>query len=397
MSKQAVSGLISPVHDSISPLFRFNSESAWLQGEIAEDVCTFTFGNPHDMPLAGFVEALREAVIPQTKDWFAYTTHKPEAQAAIAEQLNKRFGKHFEPHAILMTNGAFAGLNVAIKALVEVGDEVIFMKPHWFAYEGMIIGARAKAIKLPLKMKCFDLDLDAIEAAISPRTRAIIINTPHNPTGKIYSRETLAALADILEQASQRNGRTIYLISDESYNQIIFDDREFISPTTLYKSSILVYTFGKVLLTPSERLGYIALPKQMPDLEEVREAINLTLFFSGWAYPNGSLQYAIKDLLQLSIDINQLQTRRDILVKALIEIGYEPNYPEGTFYLLVKSPLEDAWTFMEHLANYGVHCLPGMTFGLPDYFRICLTASDDMVERSIPRFARAFQDSGLKG
>ncbi len=392
MTKQAASSLIPPIYESIFPLFRFNNESAWLQGDVAEDVCKFTFGNPQDMPLPGFVEALQKASIPQDKDWFAYKTHVPEAQAAISAQLNERFGAYFEPHYILMTNGAFAGLNVAVKALVEAGDEVIFMSPHWFAYEGIIIGARANAIKIPVQAESFDLDLEAIKTAITAKTRAFIINTPHNPTGRLYSRETLEALAEILEQASKQYGRTIYVISDESYNQIIFDDKEFVSPTTVYPNSILVYTFGKVLLTPGERLGYIALPKQMPELEEIRKAVNLTIFFSGWAFPNASLQYAVKDLINLSIDIKQLQARRDTLVKALSEIGYQTNQPEGTFYMLVKSPMDDAWKFMEHLANYGVHCLPGMTFGLPNYFRICLTATDDMVARSIPRFTRAFQD-----
>lgn len=255
----------------------------------------------------------------------------------------------------------------------------------------MIIGAGGTAVKVGIDSSSFDLDMAAIKDAISGRTRAIIINSPHNPTGKIYSRETLVELGRILEDANEKNGKTIYLISDEAYQQIIFDENEFVSPATIYPNTFLVYTYGKVHLTPGQRIGYIALPPQMRNRAEVRNAIILTQQFSGWAFPNAILQYAISELVPLSIDIQQLQTRRDRLISALSEIGYKTNRPEGTFYLLVKSPIADDWDFIERLAQYDVYCLPGITFGLPGYFRISLTGNDEMVERSIPGFAEAFR------
>ena len=393
MEISPVSNRIAAMSDTMASLLQFITNSTWAHHQVSSQTCDFVFGNPHEMPLTGYVEALQQAIAPQNKDWFAYKQSEPEAQSVISASLTQRLGHQFDQGDICLTNGAVAGLNIVIKTIVDVGDEVIFIKPHWFLYEGMIVGAGGTAVKVTLDPTSFNLDLAAIKRAISSRTRGIIINSPHNPTGKIYSRETLVELSRILEQASAKNGRTIYLISDEAYHQIIFDGNEFISPATIYPNTFLVYTYGKVHLTPGQRIGFIALPPQMPDRAKVRQAVNLIQMFIGWAYPNAILQYAVPELVNLSIDIQQLQARRDRFISALTEIGYETNQPEGTFYLLVKSPIEDDWTFIEQLAQQQVFCLPGITFGLPGYFRISLTGNDEMLERSIPKFADAFRSA----
>jgi aspartate aminotransferase len=391
VNPEIVSNIIPAMHNTMIPIFRFFTESAWARRHDLGTVCDFAFGNPHDMPLPLYVEALQKAIIPQNKDWFAYKQSEAEAQVVVSASLSERLGHPFAAEDICLTNGAFAGLNIAIKTIINAGDEVIFITPNWFFYESMIISAGGKAVKVGIDPVSFDLDLAAIQAALSPRTRAIIINSPHNPTGKIYGRDTLMALAHILEEASRQNGRTIYLISDEAYNQIIFDNNTFISPATIYPHTFLVYTFGKVHLTPGQRIGYIALPSQMPNREEIRQALTLMQVFSGWSFPNALLQHALADLVTLSIDIAQLQARRDRFQQVLSEIGYETNDPEGTFYLLIKSPLADDWEFTEQLAQHDVFILPGVTFGLPGYCRISLTGNDDMVERSLPKFAAAFE------
>src|SRR4029079_12226514 len=235
----------------------------------------------------------------------------------------------------------------------------------------------------------FDLDLDAIAAAITPRTRAIIINSPNNPTGVIYQPETLKQLAEILSLASQRNGRPIYLLSDEAYSRIIFDDRSYASPTAFYSYSFLIYTYGKTLLTPGQRIGYVALAPTMPDRESVRMAVLLAQVFTGYAFPNALLQRALPDLEGLSIDIAHLQRKRDRLVAALREMGYEVNLPEGTFYLLVRSPWQDDVAFAEKLAEHDILVLPGAVVELPGYFRISWTANDEMIERALPGFQAA--------
>ncbi|MEM8862160.1 MAG: aminotransferase class I/II-fold pyridoxal phosphate-dependent enzyme, partial [Chloroflexota bacterium] len=242
MSSSPVSSRITSMGATMAPIITFMQEAKWAQHNTEPDISDFTFGNPHDNPLDSYVTAVQKTLTPQNKDWFAYKQSVPEAQAVIAETISDYLGHTFYEQDICITNGAFAGLNVVIKTIVDVGDEIIFISPHWFAYEGMIISAGGKAVNISIDPDTFNLDLEAIKNAISPRTRGIIINTPHNPTGKIYDRETLTQLATILEEASQKNGRTVYLISDEAYHQIIFEGNQFVSPATIYPNSFLVYT-----------------------------------------------------------------------------------------------------------------------------------------------------------
>jgi aspartate aminotransferase len=341
------------------------------------------------MPLPGFVQALQEQIVPQHSQWFAYKMSEPEARATIAESLRASHGQPFDAEDIMVTTGAFAGLAVTLATIVDPGDEVIFISPPWFFYEALIAANGGIPRRVLVDMPSFDLDLAAITGALNERTRAIIINSPHNPTGKIYPPATLRALAALLEDASARFGRPIYLISDEAYNRIIFDGRSYTSPTSFYPNSFLIYTYGKTLLTPGQRIGYIALPPKMAEREYVRMNLMLAQIAAGYAFPNALLQYALPAINGLTIDIERMQRRRDRLAAALREIGYTTSMPEGTFYMLVKSPWADDEAFSELLASHKVFCLPGAIFEMPGYLRLSLTASDAMVERALPGFARA--------
>lgn len=386
MAEKFVSKRALNLEATISSLTRFTFESKWAQKDPQDSGSDFTFGNPHEMPLASYVETLKKVSEPKDKDWFGYKQSISEAQEVVSQSLTLSHGQPFEAEDICMTNGAIAALDVTIKTIVDVDDEIIFFTPQWFLYEGMIIDAGAKALKIPLKEETFDLNLEALSAAITSKTRAVIVNSPHNPSGKIFGASSLQKLGEILDKASAKNNRPIYLISDEAYRKIIFDENEFVSPASYYKNTFIVYTYGKVHLTPGQRIGYVALPPSMDDREEIRQAINTVQLFSGWSYPNAILQYGIKHFENLSIDILAIQKRRDAFIKNLNDMGYETNMPESTFYLLVKSPIPDDWTFVEKLAESGVYCLPGITFGLPGYFRISLTANDEMVKNSLPGF-----------
>jgi aspartate aminotransferase len=243
-------------------------------------------------------------------------------------------------------------------------------------------------VSVKIDQQTFDLDLAAIEAAITEKTCLIIVNSPNNPTGKIYPSGTLQELSKILTQASERNGRPIYLLSDEAYRQILFDGRSFYSPTSYYPYSFMVYTYGKTLLTPGQRLGYIALPPEMPERELMRTAVFNIQALSGFAFTSALLQHALADIQPLSIDIEHLQYKRDWLVSALRESGYDVHSPEGTFYLLPRSPIEDDRVFTQLLAQEGVLCLPGSVAEMPGYLRLSLTANDEMIEQAIPKFAQ---------
>jgi aspartate aminotransferase len=268
---------------------------------------------------------------------------------------------------------------------------VIILDPPWFFYESLIAAQGATTVRVPVDMTTFDLDLDAIAAAITPRTRAIIVNSPHNPTGKIYPPETLRGLADLLTAAGERHGQPIALLSDEAYSRILFDGRDFPSPARFYPHTFVLYTYGKTLLIPGQRIGYIALSPAMPGREAFRSALLTAQIAGGWAFPNALLQHAIGDLEPLSIDIAHLQRKRDRLAGALRELGYETNLPEATFYLLVRSPWPDDLAFAERLAAERVYVLPGSAAGLPGYFRLSLTASDAMIDRALPGFAAAIR------
>lgn len=389
MTRPLASRKISRVSAAMSPFMRFFSDSTWIRRKEEAGICDFVLGNPHEMPLEGFVAALRHHLTPGNKDWFAYKGNEPVPRQVVAASLRERLGAPFEEEDIFLTNGAFAALATALCAIVDPGDEVIFISPPWFFYESIIAAAGGEPVRVKADPTTLDLDVEAVANAVNEKTRAVIVNSPNNPTGKIYPPETLRKLAGVLTDASERAGRPVYLLSDEAYSGIVFDGREFASPTTYYLNSLLLYTYGKVLLTPGQRLGYIALPPTMQNREELREALFAAQLVTGFAFPNALLQHALPDLDKLSIDIADLQRKRDKLVPALRNMGYELHVPEGTFYLLARSPLADDQRFIEVLAEHDVFCLPGSIVELPGTFRISLTANHDMITRALPGFEAA--------
>lgn len=389
MTGEPCSRRTASVLSSIAGVLRFLAESPYARRTDDPANCDFVFGNPNELPLDGFSAALARWSVPRSTDWYAYKMNEPPARAVVAASLRQRRGVPFEEDDIFLTNGGFAGLAVALAAVVDPGDEVVFVTPPWFFYEALILAAGGQPVRARVQPQTFDLDLDAIAAALTRRTRAIVVNSPHNPTGRIYPPATLAGLAEVLTRASERNGRTIYLLSDEAYSRIVFDGRDYPSPTSFYPHSFLIYTYGKTLLTPGQRLGYVALPPTMPHRAPLRQALTAAQLVTGYAFPNALLQHALADLDQLSIDVSHLQRKRDRLVAALRDLDYELHVPEGTFYLLPRSPLPDDTAFVEQLAARQVFCLPGSLVECPGYFRISLTANDAMIERALPAFAAA--------
>lgn len=390
MTAAPVSQRIGQAATALAPLLGFLQDSAYARRAGDPGIADFAFGNPHEMPLAGFVQALKDWSTPQNKDWFAYKQSEPEAQAHVAQTLQALHGLPFDPEDILMTSGAFAGLAVCFAALLDPGDEIIFNSPPWFCYESMILNYSGIPVRVRVDPTTYDLDLDAIAQAITPRTRAVIVNSPNNPTGKIYPPTTLTALAEILTAAGAQHGRTIYLLSDEAYSRILFDGNSYPSPTRYYAHSLLIYTYGKTLLTPGQRIGYIALPPGLPERDAIHAALVTAQLAVGWAWPNALLQYALPDIEKLSIDVEHLQVKRDRMVTALRAAGYTLQVPEGTFYLLVRAPIQDDLAFCELLAEHDILVMPGTMVEMPGYFRISLTANDQMIDHALPGFAAAY-------
>ncbi len=371
----------------LEPVLSFVNDAEAGNAALNADASDLQFGNPQEMPLPEIQQALTRWAAPQNKDWFAYKFSDPKAIQVAVQSLRKHIGIEFDPADVSMTTGAFGGLASTLRAVLDPGDEVIYLSPPWFFYVPMVISNGAKAVRVDFEPPAFELPVEAIERAITERTRAIIVNTPHNPSGRVLTPEELKRLAAVLNRAP----RPIYLLSDESYNRILYDGRAHHSPVRYYDRSFLIYTYGKTLVAPGQRIGYIAMPPSMPDREELRTALFVAQSITAYAYPNALMQYAMGDLDKASIDVAALQRRRDRIVRALDEMGYETVKPEGTFYVLVRSPLEDDVAFTRLLAQENVFVLPGRLFELPRWFRISLTANDDMVERALPGFERALE------
>lgn len=376
--------------EEIRTVFEFYSE--YREGVSEDDVLAdLTFGNPHEMPLPGVVSALKTRIEPQSVDWFAYKTSEEEPREVIAGALRRELGLDFAPEDIAMTQGAFGAISVAFSLLLDPGDECIVPVPGWFCYTTILRACNAVPVKVPLHDDSFDLDIGAIERAITPRTRIVVVNTPHNPTGIIYSRERLQELAAMLERKSAEIGRPIFILSDEPYRRIRFDGVPFTSPAEVYPWTLIDYSYGKVLLAPGLRLGYLAICPDMPeDAKDLLRASTMsTQVALGWGFPDAPLQYAVGDLETVSIDIDALQRKRDRLHGALSQWGYEMTKPAGTFYLWGKAPGGDAVSFAKALAEKGVYVMPGTLFERPTDFRISLTGSAEMIEASLPAFEAA--------
>ncbi len=396
MDDRLTSARIAKVADAapFQLLYDFYRLSGYQRRRHEAGVLDFTFGDPHDPPSEAYVEILRESLIPEHELWFAYNTGDPKAIEAATESLRRHLGIPFETDDLYLTTGGFTAISTALKIVGDPGDEVVYSLPPWFLYEPLVLEAGLVPVKVSIDRETFDLDLEAIAAAITPRTRIVIVNSPNNPTGRIYPPATLERLAALLDEASERNGRRIFLISDEPYNRIVYDGARFRSPVEFYPWSFLAYSYGKTLLSPGERIGYLALPPAMPGRERFRAAIEAAQIAGGWLFPNASMQYALPRLESLAFDIELFQRKRDVMVAALREIGYSVAVPEGTFYLFPESPLADDVEFAAVLDREGVLVLPGRMFETPGFFRISLTATLQTIEESIPRFAAAFRAAG---
>jgi aspartate aminotransferase len=357
------------------------------------DVANFAVGNPQERAMPAYVDAIRTHLEPQNKDWFAYKLSEPNARATVARSMSNVTGLEWDDEDVHMTHGGFAALAVSFRTLLQDGDEAIYLSPPWFFYEHLILAAGGLPVSVPFEMPDCDLDVTAIERAITPRTRVVVLNSPHNPSGRIVPLDDLRALADMLTRASDRNGSPIYLVSDEPYRRIVFDGREFHSPAEVYPNTIVTYSYGKQLLAPGMRIGYITWPPTMDraDRERLRDDVSINQMASGWAFPNADLQHAIEELEPMCVDLGALERRRDRVVSALRATGYEATSPEATFYVMARSPIADDVRFAALLNERRVLVLPGSIVNAPGWFRISLTASDEMVDRGLPGFDDAYR------
>ncbi len=354
------------------------------------EACDFLAGNPQEPAMPDYVAAVQRALVPDSPSYYAYGPPFGAAIKHVTAALSQRLDLELDAMDVFLTRGAASGLQMVLRAVVDAGDDVVFLSPPWFFYESMLVEMGARPVRVHLTPPRFDLDPEAIERALTPRTRAVIVNTPHNPTGRIYPESQLRALAEVLERASLRNERRVYLISDEAYARILFDGNRMVTPGRYYPATFMLHTYSKTLLAPSQRAGYLAMPAGMPDKAKLRMAMMAVSMGSG-AIPDTAMQHAMLELENLIIDIGAIERRRDRMVTELRAQGYEVEPPEGTFYLLPRSPIPDSSEFCDWLAERRIYTLPGEAVELPGYLRLSLTATDAMVDRALPVFEEAIR------
>ncbi len=385
--ESAIAGRAARALAAVGPIMRFLMQARDLGHP---DACDFLAGNPLELASQEYVAAVQRAIQPDSPAYFRYGPPWQPAVAAVTAALAGRLGLELVPEDVFLTRGASSGLVLLLRILLDPGDEVVMMSPPWFFYEAVVLAESAEPVKVPLTPGTFDLDLPAIERAITPRTRAMIVNTPHNPSGRIYPEDQLRGLAEILERASAQHHRRIYLLSDEAYARILFDGRAMVTPARFYPATFVLHSYSKTLLAPSQRAGYLAMSPAMPEREQLRRALMLGSISAG-ATPDTAMQHAMPELERQIIDVAAVERRRDRMVVAMRDQGYAVESPEAGFYLFPRSPIADGLEFCGWLDERHVYTLPGEAFERPGYFRISLTATDEMVERALPVLADAIR------
>ena len=352
----------------------------------ADQVCDFSLGNPDLPPPARYQEAVRQVIAGEGPGAHAYMANSgyPFVREAVAKQVGAEQGLALGPEEILMTVGAAGAINVVMKALLDPGDEVIILAPFFVEYH-FYVDNHGGVTKIVSTAADFSLDLAAIEAAISEKTKAIIINSPNNPTGQIYSAAELAGLGAILAGAPQ----TIYLISDEPYRKIVYDNHPVPSVFAACPNAIIVSSYSKDLSLPGERIGYIAVHPGIEGKPQLVGAMTLANRILGFVNAPALMQRVVAQLQGVTVDCGVYARRRALFCKVLSEAGYEFVPPKGAFYLFPKSPIADDARFVGLLAEEKILGVPGRGFGMEGYFRLAFCVEDAVISRSAEGFNRA--------
>ena len=361
----------------------------------AENVFNHTIGNPSVPTTDDFNKGLVDLI--QNEDSLALHGYSPtltiySVRKAVADSLNRRFGMEYVPEDIFMTSGAAGALAHAIRCVTEPGDEVITFAPYFPEYVPYVDGTGAVLKVVPADITSFQINFDAFLEMMNPNVQAILINSPNNPSGIVYSTETITRLAQILSEKQEEYGHDIYLISDEPYREIVFagTDSPFISK--FYDNTICCYSFSKSLSLPGERIGYVAVNPKCKDAELIINMCGQVSRFTGHNCPSSLIQLGVAKVLDETSDLSIYEKNKNILYKELTAMGYECVEPGGTFYMFPKTPIADANEFCNMTAHeLDLILVPGDSFMCPGHMRLAYCTTTDMVERSLPLFEKAIK------
>lgn len=361
----------------------------------AENVYDFSLGNPN-VPAPAEVE---EAILKELEEEDSLMLHGymsnsgyEDVREAVAQSLNQRFGTAFDQKNIVMTVGAAGGLNVILKTLLNPGDEVMVIAPYFGEYNSYVANYDGKVVVVSPNTDTFQPNLTELEEKITEKTKAVIVNSPNNPTGVVYSEEIIQKMADILEKKQSRFQSDIYLISDEPYRELAYDGVEVPYLTKYYRNTIVAYSFSKSLSLPGERIGYLVIPDEAADGSEIQAAANVATRILGYVNAPSLMQKAVARCLDARADVPYYNRNRETLYNGLRELGFSCIKPQGAFYLFVKSPVEDEKIFCEAAKKYHILLVPGSSFACPGYVRIAYCVSYETIVNAMPGFQKLAEE-----
>jgi aspartate aminotransferase len=366
-------------------------EGARLKQEYgAENVYDFSLGNPNVPPPQKFNEILQETVSTCGLNDHCYmpNTGYPQVCGSVAEYLSEEQQAPVTPKEVLMTCGASGALNVALKAVLDPGDEVLTPAPCFVEYK-FYADNHGGVLKTVQTKSDFELDLEAIAGAITDRTKAFLINSPNNPTGQVYSEASLKGLGEILTEKGREHHRTIYLISDEPYRKIVYDDVKVPSIFGAYRESIIGTSYSKDISIPGERIGFVAVNPAATYKNDLLAAMAVANRILGFVNAPALMQRVVACMQGMSVDISEYARKREMLCEGLAGFGYEFLKPPGTFYLFPRSPIADDVKFVDALKEERILVVPGSGFDGPGYFRIAFCVDDSTIKNAMPGFERA--------
>ena len=376
----------------IRAMFEEGKKLSKIYGE--ENVFDFSLGNPNVEPPKEVKEAITE-ILNEEDSMFVHgymqNSGYEDVRENIAEFINKENNTNVSGNDIVMTCGAAGGLNIILKTLLNPEDEVIVIAPFFGEYRNYVANYDGKLVVAQSERNTFQISTENLAKVITKKTKAVIINTPNNPTGVIYSEESIKKLAAILEEKQKEYGTSIYLISDEPYKEIAYDNIEVPYVLKYYKNTFIGYSYSKSLSLPGERIGYVVLNNEMDDYEDIASGLNVANRILGFVNAPSLFQRVIGRTLGAEVDVNIYKKNRDLLYNHLISLGFECVKPDGAFYLFPKSLIEDDMKFAEIAKQFNLLIVPGSSFGCPGYFRVAYCIDYKKIEKSLDAFTKLAQ------
>ena len=388
MISKKMEGLVKN-SSTIRAMFEEGKRLAGIYGE--ENVFDYSLGNPNVEPPEEIKNAIIDILSNESPNYvhgYMNNSGYDDVREEIAEFINKKNSMNLNKDNIVMTCGAAGGLNIILKTILNPGDEVIAIAPYFGEYANYVSNFDGKLVVANADKKTFQPDINELEKVINEKTKAIIINTPNNPTGVVYSEESIKNMASLLERKEKEYGTNIFLISDEPYKEIAYDGVEVPFILKYYKNSFIGYSYSKSLSLPGERIGYVVINPEMDDFEDVIGSLNVANRILGFVNAPSLFQRVIGKTLGAEVDVNIYKKNRDLLYNHLISLGFECVKPEGAFYLFPKALIEDDREFANRAKKYNLLIVPGSSFGCPGFFRLSYCISYEKIEKSLDAFTK---------